>query len=108
MLGMGACAAHEVVSDRDMGSRDSRSTRTSTGGDDEVDKDSQADLSQLLCAKLRIDEKKAQIEALTRRRPNHAVLSWSNLKRDLDTHKILNTTLSFSSVHSVPKGFLSA
>ena len=36
----GVCAAHEVVSDRDMGPRDSRGTRTSTWGDDENDKDS--------------------------------------------------------------------
>ena len=38
---MGACAAHEVVSDHHRG------TRTGSGGDDELEKDSQANLSQL-------------------------------------------------------------
>ena len=77
-----------------------RGTRTGTGGDEELEKDSQANLSQwrlelrelaqwaeitrkcavngepihvreAVCAKQRFDEKKAQIDALTSRRPNH-------------------------------------
>ena len=40
-VGTGARAAHEVVSDRDTVPRDSRSTRTCTKDDDELEKDSQ-------------------------------------------------------------------
>ena len=87
---MGACAVHEVVSDHDL------VLRGFGRGDDELEKDSQANLSRLrlelrglakwaeitrkrasngkpsnvreaVCARQRFDEKKAEIDALTSR-----------------------------------------